>query len=210
MNALLVDAYDSFVYIIDQYLQELKVRTRVLRCDDESLTDVLDDAWNFVVLGPGPGRPEEAGYPGLLRRLVGSVPVLGVCLGHQAIGLHFGGQVVRAKHCMHGKTSVVLHDGQGLYSHTNGRPFVATRYHSLVVQTEGLSDDLVVSARAREDGQVMGLRHRHLPVEGVQFHPESIGTDDGISIFDSFIQCHVLRQTLPKRRGAFGTAESTS
>jgi len=192
MNAVLVDAYDSFVYIIDQYLMKLGVRTTVLRCDDVGLDAALDGDIDFVVLGPGPGRPEDARYPQLLSRLMGRTPVLGVCLGHQAIALAFGGTVERAAVCIHGKTSMVLNDGQGVYAHTGGRPFPATRYHSLVVRSDRLSDDLVITSRARDDGHVMGLRHRHMPIEGVQFHPESVCTEDGESIFASFVDSHVL------------------
>lgn len=191
MKVVLVDAYDSFVHLIDQHLRAMGLKTSVIRCDDAALAQALAQPVDFVVLGPGPGRPEEADYPRLLKMLEGRVPVLGVCLGHQAIGLAYGGEVVGAGVCVHGKTSVMLNDGEGVFAHTGGRPFAATRYHSLVVRDEGLPDDLVVSARSRDDAHVMGLRHRRFAIEGVQFHPESIRTEGGASIFSSFIDQHV-------------------
>lgn len=191
MNVVLVDAYDSFVYTIDHYLRTLGLSTKVVRCDDPRLPDALARHPSFLVLGPGPGRPEDAGYLHIIRTYQGKLPILGVCLGHQAIGMAFGGSVVRAKVCMHGKTSTVINDGQGVFAHTAGRPITAARYHSLVVSRNGLPQDLVVSAYANDDNQVMGIRHRHLPIEGVQFHPESIATDGGALIFASFIAGHV-------------------
>lgn len=191
MNVLLVDAYDSFVYIIDHHLRSLGLQTRVLRCDDPQLNQSLTLPTDFLVLGPGPGRPEEVGYPQLIHKLEGHLPILGVCLGHQAIGMAFGGKVVNANSCMHGKTSRVLNDGLGVFRKIERRPFLATRYHSLVVGHQDLSEDLVVSAYAEDDGHIMGLRHRHYPIEGVQFHPESITTEYGASIFTSFIDSYV-------------------
>ncbi|WP_425260293.1 anthranilate synthase component II [Rubrivivax sp. RP6-9] len=192
MKALLIDAYDSFVFIIEQYLRSLALETLVLRCDDPSLDLAIDSARpDFIVLGPGPGRPEEAGYPQLIQRCKGRLPLLGVCLGHQAIGMAFGGTVVRAANCMHGKTSLILHDGHGVFTHTGGRALWATRYHSLIVDPAGLGSDIAVTARSCEDGYVMGLRHRQLPIEGVQFHPESVSTEGGLQIFHSFISSHV-------------------
>lgn len=199
MNVVLVDAYDSFVYTIDHYLRTLGLVTTVFRCDDPGLPDALAQRPAFLVLGPGPGRPEDAGYLHIVRTYQGTLPILGVCLGHQAIGMAFGGTVVQAAVCMHGKTSTVINDGQGVFAHTAGRPITAARYHSLVVSRKDLPDDLVVSAYASDDNQVMGIRHRHLPIEGVQFHPESIATDGGASIFASFIAGHVLA-TASRRR----------
>lgn len=195
MKALLIDAYDSFVFIIEQYLRVLKLHTRVLRCDDARIPAMIESAWpDFIVLGPGPGRPEDAGYPGLIQASKGRLPLLGVCLGHQAIGMAFGGEVVCAERCMHGKTSLILHDGAGVFSHTGGRPLRATRYHSLIVDPARLSGGLGVTARSCDDGYVMGLRHATLPIEGVQFHPESVGTEGGLQIFRSFIATHVERR----------------
>lgn len=195
MKALLIDAYDSFVFIIEQYLRTLNLQTQVLRCDAPDIqTRIGSGSWDLIVLGPGPGRPESAGYLQLIEQCRGNLPLLGVCLGHQAIGQAFGGAVVRARNCMHGKTSSILNDGAGVFAHTGGRPIRATRYHSLVVESEGLHRDVIVTARSRDDGYVMGLRHASLPIEGVQFHPESITTEDGLSIFRSFIVTHVLRR----------------
>lgn len=205
MNVVLVDAYDSFVYTIDHYLRTLGLTTKVLRCDDQRLDSELARRPAFVVLGPGPGRAEEAGYLQIIRTFSGLVPILGVCLGHQAIGMAFGGQVVRADVCMHGKTSTVINDGLGVFKQTGGRPMTATRYHSLVVSRNGFPDDLVVSAYASDDQQVMGVRHRHLPIEGVQFHPESIATEGGPSIFSSFIDHHVSSVVIETRSTASTT-----
>jgi anthranilate synthase component II len=197
MKVLLIDAYDSFVFIIDQYLKSLGLRTRVLRCDMPDLYREIEiEGPNFVVLGPGPGRPEEAGYLQLIERLKGRMPLLGVCLGHQAIGLHFGASVVCANNIVHGKTSSVFNDGKGVFLHTGSKPINVTRYHSLIVDSEGLPRDLLVTARSREDGYIMGLRHCSLPIEGVQFHPESISTEDGMKCLTSFLVAHVLGHSI--------------
>ncbi|PCE30210.1 anthranilate synthase component II [Burkholderia ubonensis] len=203
MNVALVDAYDSFVYVIDLYLRTMGLQTRVLRCDDPRIDRLLAEPPSAVVLGPGPGRPEDAGYPQMIRALEGRVPVMGVCLGHQAIGLAYGGEVVRAGTCMHGKTSVVANDGTGVFAKTSGKPFSATRYHSLVIARDSVPDPLVVSAHALDDNEVMGVRHRRYPIEGVQFHPESISTENGMSIFSSFFE-YYLGADAP-----FSTASST-
>lgn len=192
MNAILVDAYDSFVYTIDHYLRTLGIATKVVRCDDERLFFELASQPSFVVLGPGPGRPEEAGYLRIIERYKGVMPILGVCLGHQAIGMAFGGAIIRAEKCMHGKTSTIINDGLGVFRKIQGKPFTATRYHSLVVSKNNLPSDLIASAYSNDDRQIMGLRHRFLSIEGVQFHPESIATEDGVSIFSSFIDDYVL------------------
>jgi anthranilate synthase/aminodeoxychorismate synthase-like glutamine amidotransferase len=192
MNALLIDAYDSFVFLIGQYLKSLGVNTRVVRCDSPALISEAENGmYDFIVLGPGPGRPEEAGYLSLIDRMKGRLPILGVCLGHQAIGQAFGGQVICARSVVHGKTSSVLNDGAGAFLHTGGRPVNVTRYHSLIVDDRTISKDLFVTARTRDDGYIMGLRHRCLPIEGVQFHPESIATEEGMKFFTSFLASHV-------------------
>ena len=151
--------------------------------------DVIETAKpDRVVISPGPGRPEHAGVTmSVIRRLGQTTPILGVCLGHQAIGAVFGGAVVRAGVPMHGKTSTIEHDGRGVFSGIAG-PFVASRYHSLVVAEEGLPGELEVAARTREDGSIMGLRHRSWPVHGVQFHPESILTGEGRHILQNFLE----------------------
>ncbi|KPJ35056.1 hypothetical protein BMUNKI379_09895 [Burkholderia multivorans] len=186
MKVTLVDAYDSFVFVIDIYLRSLGLKTSVLRYDDPAITRMLADPPDAVVLGPGPGRPEEARYPAMIHALESRVPVLGICLGHQAIGIAYGAQVVRAPNCIHGKTSMIANDGIGVFGKTTGKPFSATRYHSLVIARGSLPDTLITTAHALDDHQVMGVRHRNFSVEGVQFHPESISTENGLSIFSSF------------------------
>ncbi|MEU0668246.1 aminodeoxychorismate/anthranilate synthase component II [Streptomyces lavendulocolor] len=185
MRVLLVDAHDSFVHIIDHYLRERGATTEVVRSRTRTPDELAATRPDAVVLGPGPGHPADSGHVELVRRFAGRVPLLGVCLGHQAIGLAHGGRVERAARTVHGKTSRVDHDGTGVFA---GLPehTAVTRYHSLAV-ADPLPGELVVTARALEDGCVMGLRHRELPVEGVQFHPESITTDTGLRFIDNFL-----------------------
>lgn len=200
MNVILVDAYDSFIYIIDHYLRTLGLVTKVIRCDDPKLLSELASRPSFVVLGPGPGRPEEAGYLKIIDEYKGVMPIFGVCLGHQAIGMAFGGEIIRANTCMHGKTSSIINDGLGVFRKNKGKPLTATRYHSLVVSKKNLPADLIVSGYANDDHQIMGLRHRFMPIEGVQFHPESISTENGVSIFSSFIDEYVSSKIVPLRQ----------
>ncbi len=185
---LVIDNYDSFTYNLVQYLGELGAEVRVMRNDVVTLDVIVTAKPDRVVISPGPGRPEHAGVTmSVIRRLGQTTPILGVCLGHQAIGAVFGGAVVRAGVPMHGKTSTIEHDGRGVFSGIAG-PFVASRYHSLVVAEEGLPGELEVAARTREDGSIMGLRHRSWPVHGVQFHPESILTGEGRHILQNFLE----------------------
>jgi len=185
---LVIDNYDSFTYNLVQYLGELGAEVRVMRNDVVTLDVIVTAKPDRVVISPGPGRPEHAGVTmSVIRRLGQTTPILGVCLGHQAIGAVFGGAVVRAVVPMHGKTSTIEHDGRGVFSGIAG-PFVASRYHSLVVAEEGLPGELEVAARTREDGSIMGLRHRSWPVHGVQFHPESILTGEGRHILQNFLE----------------------
>ncbi len=184
---LVIDNYDSFTYNLVQYLGELGADVRVMRNDVVTLDEVAAAKAERIVISPGPGRPEHAGITmDVIRRFGPTTPVLGVCLGHQAIGAVFGGVVVRAVAPMHGKTSTIAHDGRGVFSGIAG-PFVASRYHSLVVAEEGLPEELEISARTEEDATIMGLRHRTWPVHGVQFHPESILTGEGKSILRNFL-----------------------
>jgi len=184
---LVVDNYDSFTYNLVQCLGALGARVTVRRNDALDAAGMLALRPSHVVVSPGPGRPESAGATLDLVRGAGStVPVLGVCLGHQAIGLAFGGRVVRASRPVHGKASLVEHDGAGVFAGLPG-PFAAGRYHSLVVADAGLPAELEVTARASGDGAIMGLRHRTLPVHGVQFHPESILTAAGVHLLRNFL-----------------------
>lgn len=189
MKVFLIDAYDSFVFIISQYLEQLGLETRVERHDQPDLMARIEAfAPDFCVLGPGPGHPADVGYIELIRHFEQRLPLLGVCLGHQAVGLAFGAQVCRAPHVMHGKVSQIENDGKGVYAHTGGRSFNATRYHSLMLTDAGLPDWLEVTSRSTDDGYIMGVRHRTLPIEGVQYHPESILTENGLDLFRSFIR----------------------
>ncbi|HEX4993529.1 MAG TPA: aminodeoxychorismate/anthranilate synthase component II [Methylomirabilota bacterium] len=183
---LVLDNYDSFTYNLVQYLGELGARIRVARNDALTSDDVEALVPEGIVISPGPGSPDGAGISlELIRRFYARVPILGVCLGHQAIGQAFGGTVARARRQMHGKTSPITHDGRGVFRGLPPR-FEATRYHSLVVLEAGLPTDLEITARA-DDGEIMGLRHRHYPVEGVQFHPESILTSQGKALLTNFL-----------------------
>ncbi len=184
---LVIDNYDSFTYNLVQYLGELGAAVQVLRNDQASVEEIERLRPARIVISPGPGTPDEAGVSlGLIGRLAERVPILGVCLGHQAIGQAFGGKVVRARQVMHGKVSRIRHDGRGVFA---GVPddFVATRYHSLVVERASLPPALEVSAHS-EDGEIMGLRHRALPVEGVQFHPEALLTEHGHRMLENFLK----------------------
>jgi len=187
MRLLLVDNYDSFTYNLYQYLGELGAETRVVRNDEITVDQALAAATDAIVISPGPGTPDQSGITlELIRRAAGRFPLLGVCLGHQALGQAFGGRVVRASTLMHGKTSEVRHDGRSLFAGLPD-PFTATRYHSLVVARDSVPGCLEVSAWT-EDGTVMGLRHRELPLEGVQFHPESILTSSGKDLLRNFLR----------------------
>jgi anthranilate synthase/aminodeoxychorismate synthase-like glutamine amidotransferase len=186
---LVIDNYDSFTYNLVQYLGELGAEVRVMRNDLVTVSDVANAKADRIVISPGPGRPEHAGVTmDVIRALGERTPILGVCLGHQAIGAVFGGDVVRAGVPMHGKTSTIEHDGRGVFRGIAG-PFQASRYHSLVVAETSLPAALEVTARTREDGNIMGLRHRAWPVYGVQFHPESILTGEGKTILSNFLRC---------------------
>jgi len=184
---LVLDNYDSFTYNLVQYLGELGAEVKVVRNDELSVEEVAALSPSRIVISPGPCTPNEAGISlDLVARLAGTVPILGVCLGHQAIGQAFGGRVVRAQQVMHGKVSRIRHDGRGVFA---GVPdeFVATRYHSLVVERASLPDTLAVTAQS-EDGEIMGLRHRELAVEGVQFHPEALLTEHGHRMLENFLK----------------------
>ncbi len=191
MKTVIVDAYDSFSHIIYQYLMELGANPVVVRSKEASVDFIRETDPQLLLLGPGPGHPRESGHVELVQALQGRMPIFGVCLGHQAIGMAYGATVSPAKHLMHGKTSRILHDGMGALG-CYGESFTATRYHSLIVEESSVPPALEVSARSEDDGYIMGLRHRTLPIESVQFHPESIMTERGINILRSFMTTHGL------------------
>ena len=183
-----LDNYDSFTYNLVQYLGELGQTLDVRRNDQVTLDEIAALRPSHIVISPGPGRPEDAGItPALIERFGPTVPILGVCLGHQAIGLVCGGKVVRAPVPMHGKTSTIDHDGTGVFAGL-ASPIEASRYHSLIVQEDGLPEELEITARSRGDNVIMGLRHRRWPLVGVQFHPESILTGEGHRILRNFLK----------------------
>jgi anthranilate synthase/aminodeoxychorismate synthase-like glutamine amidotransferase len=185
-RVLVIDNYDSFVYNLVQYLGELGATPIVHRHDEVTIERLVEERPDAILISPGPGRPEDAGVSNeVIRTLGGQVPILGVCLGHQCIGQVFGGDVVRAPAVMHGKTSLIRHDGRGVLAGLP-QPFEATRYHSLIVDSATVPDVLEVTATT-DDGLVMALRHRELPVEGVQFHPESILTSCGHQLMANFL-----------------------
>ena len=185
-----LDNYDSFTYNLVQYLGELGAEVEVYRNDEMTVEEVEGLKPERILLSPGPCTPGEAGIlVPLIRHMAGKTPILGVCLGHQAIGEAFGGQVVRAQHLMHGKTSLVEHDGKGIFAGLS-TPLTCTRYHSLIVEEDSLPAELMITARtqAKDGGSViMGLRHRSLPIEGVQFHPESVLTEGGHQMIRNFL-----------------------
>lgn len=183
---LVIDNYDSFTYNLVQYLGELGEEIVVKRNDEIDLEGIEKLAPDHILISPGPCTPNEAGISlDLIGRFKGEIPILGVCLGHQSIGQAFGGDVVRADKLMHGKTSAITHDGKTIFEGLP-TPFTATRYHSLVVKRDTLPDSLEVSAET-DDGEIMGLRHKEYVVEGVQFHPESIMTENGLRILRNFL-----------------------
>ena len=185
-RVLVIDNYDSFVYNLVQYLGELGADPIVHRHDARSLDEIVEIDPDAILISPGPGTPDDAGLSNdVIRTFAGRRPVLGVCLGHQCLGQVFGGRVVRAGQVMHGKTSVIRHDGQGVFAGLPN-PFEATRYHSLVVDRDSVPPELEISAET-DDGTVMGLRHREYAVEGVQFHPESILTASGHDLLRNFL-----------------------
>ena len=182
----MIDNYDSFTYNLVQYLGVLGADVEVQRNDQTSLEEIQTMAPERLVISPGPGAPQSAGIiVPMIQHFCGKFPILGVCLGHQAVGVAFGGRIVRAAQLMHGKVSQIHHDGRGVF-HGVPNPFIATRYHSLAVEGESLPSCLEVSAKT-EDGEIMGLRHRDYPVHGIQFHPESILTEEGMHILQNFL-----------------------
>ncbi len=185
---LLIDNYDSFTFNVEQYLAELGAKVKVVRNDQTSLAGIKKMRPTGIVISPGPGNPDEAGITlAAIEAFAGQVPILGICLGHQAIGQVFGGEVKKAPRMMHGKTSVIEHDGKGVFKGLK-KAIEVTRYHSLHVAEESLPRSLAITARSIDDGVVMGLRHRKYSIEGVQFHPESYRTEDGHAMLRNFLR----------------------
>jgi para-aminobenzoate synthetase component 2 len=183
---LVIDNYDSFTYNLVQYLGELKHEPVVYRNDKITIEEVVQLKPDHILISPGPCTPNEAGISlEIIEKLAGQIPILGVCLGHQSIAQVFGGKVIRAERLMHGKTSQIKHDGKTIFEGLPN-PLTATRYHSLIVERESLPDVLEISAET-EEGEIMGLRHKHFPIEGVQFHPESIITEQGKELLANFL-----------------------
>ncbi|MCI1695311.1 aminodeoxychorismate/anthranilate synthase component II [Aneurinibacillus aneurinilyticus] len=183
---VMIDNYDSFTYNLVQYLGEMGEELHVVRNDQLTCDEIAELAPSYLMISPGPCTPNEAGISlEAIERFAGKIPVFGVCLGHQSIAQVFGGNVIRAERLMHGKTSQVFHNGKGIFAGLPN-PFRATRYHSLIVERESLPDCLEITAETAE-GEVMALRHRELPVEGVQFHPESIMTEHGKQLLRNFL-----------------------
>ncbi len=186
---LMIDNYDSFTYNLVQYFGELKQEVVVFRNDEVSLDEIAALQPAQIVISPGPCTPNEAGISvPMIRRFAGEIPILGVCLGHQSIGQAFGGKIVHAKRVMHGKVSIIHHGGRGVFNGLR-EPFEATRYHSLVIERESLPEALEVTAWT-DDGEIMGVQHKTLPVQGVQFHPESILTQFGHELLRNFVTGH--------------------
>ncbi len=184
---LMIDNYDSFTYNLVQYFMELGQTVETFRNDAITIAGIVALKPDYIVISPGPCTPNEAGISlAVVKQLQGKIPILGVCLGHQSICQAFGGTIVKAKKLMHGKTSNILHDGRTIFANIPS-PFIATRYHSLVAERESLPDDLEISAYDDELHEIMAVRHKTLPIEGVQFHPESILTDHGKSVLSNFL-----------------------
>ena len=195
---LMIDNYDSFTYNLVQYFGELGEEVMVFRNDAISADEVLSVEPQHIVISPGPCTPNEAGVSvPMIERYSGKVPILGVCLGHQSIGQAFGGKIVHARELMHGKTSPIFHNNKGVFQGLPS-PFIATRYHSLVIERESLPDCLEITAWT-EDGEIMGIRHKTLSVEGVQFHPESVLSEYGHKLLENFLSSKENPQSLPQR-----------
>ncbi len=191
-KVVMIDNYDSFTYNLVQYLGGLKADVTVIRNDQATVEDIHKLEPDKIVISPGPCTPKEAGISvDTIHSFAGEIPILGVCLGHQSIGHAFGGKIIHAKRIMHGKTSDVYHNDNGVFEGLNN-PFIATRYHSLVIEKESLPDSLEITAWTNDDNgdfeEIMGIRHRELDIEGVQFHPESILTEHGFDLLENFLK----------------------
>lgn len=190
----IIDAYDSFVHILAAFFEQAGCRVTVVRNDNPALWTLIDPAKSDILVpGPGPGHPVASGYADILEKNAGKLPVLGVCLGHQAIAHYFGCEIEYAQHLMHGKTSTIEHDGKGCYISFSDN-IAVMRYHSIIVSDHNIPDDLIITARSTDDHYIMGMRHRYLPIESVQFHPESIGTEQGLTLIKNFISQYLSNQ----------------
>lgn len=185
MKTVLIDPFDSFTHVIEQYLSGIGANPVVIRSHPDNPRVVAEMAPDVLVLGPGPGHPLDSGHVELIKAFEGQIPIMGVCLGLQAIGCRFGATVSPASNIMHGRTSTVTHDGKGMFS-LSPKDQVVTRYHSLIIEDATLPEELEVTARSRDDDYIMGVRHQSLPIEAVQFHPESITTEEGLNFFRAF------------------------
>ena len=191
MSVVLIDAYDSFVYIVEQYLSDIIDERIVLRSSLNNINIIQEIRPEFIVLGPGPGHPLESGHVELVKYFAGHLPILGICLGHQAIGAAYGARIAPASIIRHGKTSEIWHDSRGVYCYEKDTQKVVARYHSLIITDDSVPEDLEVTSRSLGDNYIMGVRHRTLPIEGVQYHPESIGTEQGMNLFRGFYDKYV-------------------
>ena len=195
---LLIDNYDSFTFNLFQYLGEVESEIEVKRNDEITISEIEAMNPEIIMISPGPGRPEDAGIcPEIIRAFYRDIPILGICLGHQAIGAVFGANVIRAQNIMHGKTSMIEHDGSSLFAKQQ-RQFPVMRYHSLVVERKSLPEELLVTAISLDDGEIMAMKHRDYPLYGLQFHPESIGTKIGKELLHEFyhlaMQYHIEKE----------------
>ncbi|AIC12410.1 anthranilate synthase component II [Xylella fastidiosa] len=198
-RVIVVDAYDSFVHILVSYFEQLGCKVTVLRKDDPGLLALIDPLYSDIIVpgpgpGPGPGHPSQSGYDIILNKNSGRLPVLGVCLGHQAIGLYYGCIIKYAKNLMHGKTSLIKHDGQGCYVSLNSRTLKVMRYHSIIVANKDIPSHMAVTSYSIDDNYIMGLRHQSFPIESVQFHPESIATECGLDLIKNFITTYTFNK----------------
>lgn len=200
---LVIDNYDSFTYNLVQYIGSINPEIKVVRNDQFELDDIQDWNLSHIVISPGPGRPENAGLSiNLVKKYGNTIPILGVCLGHQVITVAYGGQVVHSSEIVHGKTADIQHNGSVLFDGMNN-PFTATRYHSLVADRESLPDELLITAEL-ESGLIMGIEHKSYPVFGIQFHPESIATENGTIIIQNFLETRPTKYP-PAPKGRAGT-----
>ncbi|MCI1591010.1 anthranilate synthase component II [Heyndrickxia oleronia] len=184
---LVIDNYDSFTYNLVQYIKQIGIEVKVVRNDQIAIGEIERLNPEFILLSPGPGNPDHAGICiEVVKHFFNKIPILGVCLGHQVIAQAFGGKIIKAKRPMHGKTSFISHDGQSIFEGLENS-FKVTRYHSLIVEEKSLSQDLDITAKS-EDGEIMGIRHRQYKVEGIQFHPEAILTENGLKMIQNFFQ----------------------